>query len=244
MTTHDTRLMTEAAARAVGPAFAHVDTWVFDLDNTLYPPDSDLWPQIDARITGYIMELYGLDGLGARALQKHFYHHHGTTLRALLDQGHADPEEFMDYVHDIDRSRLIIDHSLDAALASLPGRKLILTNGSEKHAEETARALGILGHFEGIFDIKAAGYVPKPEPVAYDLFFSKHGVEPKRAAMFEDLVKNLKAPHAAGMRTVLITAKTGINDMRDEWERRQETPAFVDYVTDDLPGFLQRAIGR
>jgi putative hydrolase of the HAD superfamily len=233
--------MTEAAARAPGPAFAHVDSWVFDLDNTLYSPDSDLWPQIDARITGYIMELYGLDGLGARALQKHFYHRHGTTLRALLDQGHADPDDFMDYVHDIDRSSLIIDHSLDAALARLPGRKLILTNGSQKHAEDTARALGILDHFEGIFDIKAAGFTPKPEQRAYDLFFEKHGVDPLNAAMFEDLVKNLKVPHAMGMRTVLITAKTGAEDLRDEWERRQETPPFVEYVTDDLPGFLTLA---
>jgi putative hydrolase of the HAD superfamily len=230
--------MTEAAARPIGSAFSHVDTWVFDLDNTLYPPDSALWPQIDERITAYIMDLYGLDGLAARALQKHFYHRHGTTLRALLDQGDADPEHFMDFVHDIDRSSLIIDHSLSDALAALPGRKLILTNGSQKHAEETARALGILEHFEGIFDIKASGYIPKPEPAAYDIFFARHGVEPGRAAMFEDLVKNLKAPHAAGMKTVLITAKTGVIDLRDEWERRQERPPFVDFVTDDLPVFL------
>jgi putative hydrolase of the HAD superfamily len=244
MTTHDMRLMSAAARLSVGDAFAHVDTWVFDLDNTLYPPDSDLWPQIDARITAYLMDLYGMDGLGARALQKHFYHRHGTTLRALLDQGDADPEHFMDYVHDIDRSSLIIDHVLAGAIAMLPGRKLILTNGSQKHAEETAKALGILDLFSGIFDIKAAGYIPKPQPVAYDLFFAKHGVEPKRAAMFEDLVKNLQAPHDAGMKTVLITAKTGVNDLRDEWERRQETPPFIDYVTDDLAGFLTGAIAR
>jgi putative hydrolase of the HAD superfamily len=242
MTTHGTQLMTEAAARAIGPAFGHVDTWVFDLDNTLYPPDSALWPQIDERITAYIMHLYGLDGLAARALQKHFYHRHGTTLRALLDQGHADPEHFMDFVHDIDRSSLIIDHGLSDALGKLPGRKLILTNGSEKHAAETARALGILDHFEGIFDIKAAGYIPKPAAEAYEIFFRKHAVTPSRAAMFEDLVKNLKAPHEAGMRTVLITAKTGVNDLRDEWERRQETPPFVDFVTDDLAGFLAGAL--
>jgi putative hydrolase of the HAD superfamily len=242
MTTHDTRLMSDAAKLSIGGAFAHVDTWVFDLDNTLYPPDSALWPQIDERITAYIMDLYGLDGLASRALQKHFYHRHGTTLRALLDQGDADPEHFMDFVHDIDRSSLIIDHSLSDALGRLPGRKLILTNGSERHAAETAQALGILGHFEGIFDIKAAGYIPKPDPIAYTIFFDKHGVDPARAAMFEDLVKNLKAPHEAGMRTVLITAKTGVNDLRDEWEHRQETPAFVDFVTDDLAAFLAGAI--
>jgi putative hydrolase of the HAD superfamily len=238
MTTHDVRLMSEAAKRDIGMAFAHVDTWVFDLDNTLYPPDSALWPQIDERITAYLMNLYGLDGLAARALQKHFYHRHGTTLKALIDHGHADPDHFMSFVHDIDRTSLVFNELLSAALGRLPGRKLILTNGSEKHAEKTAGALGILDHFSGIFDIKAAGYVPKPEPVAYNLFFEKFGVDPARAAMFEDLVKNLKAPHEAGMRTILIVAKTGINDLRDDWERRQETPAFVEYVTDDLAAFL------
>ncbi len=243
MTTHDMRLMTEAAARATATAFAHVDAWVFDLDNTLYPTDSDLWPQIDARITAYIMELYGLDGLGARALQKHFYQTHGTTLKALMDQGHADPDEFLAYVHDIDRTRLLRDAPLSEAIARLPGRKLILTNGSRKHAEDTARALGILDHFEDIFDIKAAAFTPKPERRAYDLFFERHGVNPASAAMFEDLVKNLKVPHELGMRTVLITAKTGVNDLRDDWERRQETPPFVDYVTDDLPAFLTRVAG-
>jgi putative hydrolase of the HAD superfamily len=238
MTTHDTRLMSIAAHSLAQFAFSHVDTWVFDLDNTLYPPDSALWPQIDERITAYLMQLYGLDGLSARALQKHFYHRHGTTLKALIDQGHADPDHFMDFVHDIDRSSLTINHALSEALGRLPGRKLILTNGSCKHAEKTAGALGILGHFEGIFDIKAAGFVPKPQAAAYDLFFAKHGVDPARAAMFEDLVKNLEVPHSVGMKTVLIVGKAGVADMRDEWERKQETPPFIDYVTDDIAGFL------
>jgi putative hydrolase of the HAD superfamily len=230
--------MSEATKKHVGSAFSHVNTWVFDLDNTLYPPDSALWPQIDDRITGYLMNLYGLDGMSSRALQKHFYHRHGTTLRALIDHGDADPEHFMDYVHDIDRSSIATNHALSDALGQLPGRKLILTNGSRKHAENTAEALGILNHFEDIFDIKAADYIPKPEMRAYQMFFDKHGVDPTRSAMFEDLVKNLKAPHDVGMKTVLIVAKSGINDLRDDWERRQETPPFVEHVTDDIAGFL------
>ena len=238
MTTHDMRLMSIAAQSLARSAFSHVNTWVFDLDNTLYPPDSPLWPQIDERITAYLMQLYGLDGLSARALQKHFYQRYGTTLKALIDQGHADPDHFMDFVHDIDRSSLIINHDLSAALGRLPGRKLILTNGSRKHAENTAGALGILDHFEGIFDIKAAGFVPKPQAVAYDLFFAAHGVDPSRAAMFEDLVKNLEVPHSVGMKTVLIVGKAGITDLREEWERKQATPPFIDYVTDDIAGFL------
>jgi putative hydrolase of the HAD superfamily len=223
--------------------FSHVDTWVFDLDNTLYPPDSALWPQIDDRITAYLMNLYGEDGLTARALQKHFYHKYGTTLKALMDQGHADPDHFMDFVHDIDRSSLPVNPLLSKALGSLPGRKLILTNGSKKHAEATASALGILEHFSDIFDIKEAGFVPKPQRQAYDIFFNKYGVDPAKSAMFEDLVKNLEVPHAVGMRTVLIVAKSGIIDLRDEWERNQATPAFVEYVTDDIAHFLTPLAG-
>jgi putative hydrolase of the HAD superfamily len=242
MTTHDLSLATAAGDPGIAAAFRHVDTWVFDLDNTLYPPDSPLWPQIDDRITAYVMRLYGVDGLTARALQKHFYERYGTTLKALIDHGHAEPEEFMDFVHDIDRTGLAVNARLGEALARLPGRRLILTNGSRKHAEMTAAALGILEHFDDIFDIKAGTYIPKPAPEAYRLFFARHGVEPTRAAMFEDLVKNLKTPHEAGMRTVLIVPRDGVADLRDEWERGQVAPAFVDHVTQDIAGFLEQAV--
>lgn len=218
--------------------FAHVDTWVFDLDNTLYPADSPLWPQIDDRITAYVMDLYGLDGLASRALQKHFYQHYGTTLKALMTEESVDTDAFLAFVHDIDRSALAPNPGLRAAIDALPGRKLILTNGSERHAIDTAAALGIDDLFEAVFDIKAAGFTPKPEAATYDLFFKRHDVTPGRAAMFEDLVKNLKAPHAAGMRTVLVVPPAGQNDLRDDWEKRQAVPAFVDHVTDDLAGFL------
>ena len=235
-------LLPATAERDAVAAFSHVDTWVFDLDNTLYPADSALWPQIDDRITAYIMELYGLDGLAARALQKHFYQRHGTTLRALIDHGDADPDHFMDFVHDIDRSSLVANVRLHAALARLPGRRLILTNGSERHAEETAKALGILEHFDAIFDIKAATYIPKPEAVAFQMFFDRHGVDPTRAAMFEDLVRNLEVPHKVGMRTILIRPPADMLDKRDEWERALHTPPYIDFVTHDIAGFLETVI--
>jgi putative hydrolase of the HAD superfamily len=223
---------------AIPPCFRHVDTWVFDLDNTLYPADSDLWPKIDQRITAFVMEHTGLDGMGARALQKHYYRHHGTTLNALMREGEIDADAFLDFVHDIDRSSLAANPRLGAAIAALPGRKLILTNGSVRHAEDTARALGILDNFEGIFDIKASDFTPKPARAAYERFFARHAVEPTRAAMFEDLVKNLEVPHAAGMRTVLVTPRADQQDGRDEWERPSGQPPFVDCITDDLAGFL------
>ena len=220
--------------------FSHVGTWVFDLDNTLYSPDSDLWPQIDARITEFLMEFHGLDGMAARALQKHYYKTYGTTLKGLMVEHQVDAIEFMRFVHDIDRSRLAPAPALDAAIKALPGRKLILTNGSVAHAEATAAQLGILENFSGIFDIAAAGFVPKPLPEAYDLFFQKFGVVPQRAAMFEDLVKNLAVPHARGMTTVLIVPKASAGDQRDDWEKRQDTGSHVDWVTDELAGFLRQ----
>jgi putative hydrolase of the HAD superfamily len=243
MTKHDMRLMTgKPIAATEGPAmmrFVDVETWVFDLDNTLYPADSPLWPQIDDRITTYLMALYGHDGMTSRALQKYFYHRHGTTLKALLDHGDAEADDFLAFVHDIDRSGLQPNPGLSIALERLPGRKLILTNGSERHAQKTAEALGILQHFEAIFDIKAANFVPKPEAETYQRFFDRHDVRPDRAAMFEDLVKNLEAPKAFGMQTVLIVPESGRGDWRDECERMKDQPSFVDHVTDDLAGFLQ-----
>jgi putative hydrolase of the HAD superfamily len=231
-----------AGAGAHHTVFAHVDTWVFDLDNTLYPPDSDLWPKIDNRITTYLIELYGVDGQGARALQKHYYQQHGTTLKALIEEGVVDPEDFLSFVHDIDRSTLKADLRLEKAIKALPGRKLILTNGSQRHAEQTARAIGIDHLFSGIFDIQAAGFVPKPDAIAYERFFARFGVNPVQAAMFEDLVKNLKVPFDEGMRTVLVVAAPGRDDHREDWERQQAVPAFVQHVTSDLAGFLEGAV--
>ena len=162
--------------------FAHVETWVFDLDNTLYPHSSRVWPQIDQRITLYITNLFGLDGLSAQALQKYFYHKYGTTLRALIDEYDIDPTDFLDFAHDIDHTDIELNHSLGEAIQQLPGRKLILTNGSRKHAENVARKIGILDHFEDVFDIAASDFVPKPDPRAYERFLLRHGVEPETKA--------------------------------------------------------------
>src|SRR5215218_2569736 len=153
--------------------FDHVDTWIFDLDNTLYPSNSRVWPQIDDRITLYIANLFGLDGISARALQKYFYHKYGTTLRALIDEYDIDPHDFLDFAPDIE-----LNASLGEAIEKLPGRKLILTNGSRKHAENVARKIGILDHFEDVFDIAAADFVPKPDRRAYERFLELHDVEP------------------------------------------------------------------
>ena len=219
--------------------FAHVTSWIFDLDNTLYPPDSGLWPAIEDRITLFLIEHSGLDGASARALQRYYYHQHGTTLRGLVDEDGIDPAHFLDFVHDIDRSGLEPNVALAEEIARLPGRKLIFTNGSRSHALETAEKLGLGGLFEAAFDIVAAGLVPKPRDEAYDAFFRAHGVEPTQAAMFEDIAKNLAVPRVRGMTTVLVTGKPGRVDHRQPPDR-ELPPAAADFVTDDLAGFLLR----
>ena len=224
-----------SAADARG--FGHVDTWIFDLDNTLYPHEARVWPQVDERITLYIMGLFGLDGLSARALQKYFYHRYGTTLRALMDEFDVDPEAFLDFAHDIDHSAIELNPRLGDAIELLPGRKLILTNGSRKHATAVAAKLGILEHFEDVFDIVAADFVPKPERRAYDSFLLKHAVDPARSALFEDIAKNLVVPHDIGMTTCLVVPFT-IDPFRDAFEQEAVQAPHIDHVTSDLAGFL------
>ena len=218
--------------------FGHVEAWVFDLDNTLYPPDSDLWPNIDQRITLFLMTLLGLDGLSARALQRHYYERHGTTLAGLIDEGLAGPEEFLAFVHDIDRSSLRPDTALAAQIAALPGRKLIFTNGSRDHALRTAAQLGMGEVFEDVFDIVAANMIPKPAAAAYAAFFDKHRIDPARAAMFEDIARNLEIPRALGMTTTLVTAKINRVDHRLAHDRAIGDARAIDFTTSDLAGFL------
>lgn len=220
--------------------FSHIETFVFDLDNTLYPPDCDLWPKIDQRITAFMIHLFGLDGLSARALQKYYYRQHGTTLRGLMNDHAVSADEFLAFVHDIDRSTLLPNPVLAEAIEALPGRKLILTNGSRNHALLTASALGLEGMFEAIFDIVDAELIPKPELATYERFFERHGVEPAKAAIFEDIERNLVVPHRKGMTTVLVVPKPGQNDHREAFEiAASPSLPHVDFVTSDLERFLR-----
>jgi putative hydrolase of the HAD superfamily len=221
--------------------FGHVTTWVFDLDNTLYPAGSEIWPKIDERITLFLAELFGIDGQSARALHKHYYARHGTTLSGLVEE-HLDlTERFLDFVHDIDRSSLKPDPLLAHEIGRLPGRKLIFTNGSRAHAILTARQLGLDGLFEEAFDIVAAGLTPKPAEGAYDVFFEHCGVDPRAAAMFEDVARNLAVPKAKGMTTILVTTKAGGSDHREAHDRSISDAADIaDFMTSDLSEFLAR----
>jgi putative hydrolase of the HAD superfamily len=226
----------------VTTGFAHIDTWVFDLDNTLYPPSTRLFELIDARMTHFIADRLGIDGLSARALQKQYYRHYGTTLRGLMTVEGVDPHEFLDFVHDIPHDRLTADPALGEAIANLPGRRFVLTNGSRGHAERCAAALGLHHLFEDFFDIAAADFVPKPERATYERFVDRFAIDPGRAAIFEDLASNLAAPHALGMTTVLVLPRG--EDVPERTARPEDSlkGVHVDHVTTDLTAFLAELI--
>ncbi|MGH6672904.1 MAG: pyrimidine 5'-nucleotidase [Xanthobacteraceae bacterium] len=229
--------------RSAPRGFDAIETWVFDLDNTLYPHHLNLWQQVDARIRDYIVDFLHISHDEAFRLQKDYYRRYGTTLRGLMEEHGLDPDEFLDIVHQIDRSPLTPNPALAAAIAGLPGRKLILTNGTRHHAEAVMRRLEIDQHFEDIFDIKAAELEPKPRPQVYERFLKRHNVAPQRAALFEDLARNLEVPHALGMITVLVVPEGAGVVLREEWELAGRDEPHVNYVTDDLAGFLQRICG-
>ena len=218
--------------------FAHVTDWVFDLDNTLYPHHSNLFSQIDVKMTAYVSELLQLPRDDARKLQKELYLEYGTTLNGLMARHGIDPDDFLEKVHDIDYSWVEPAPELGAAIRALPGRKFIFTNGDRGHAERTARQLGILDHFDDIFDIVAAGLTPKPARETYDKFVGLHRVDAPHAAMFEDLARNLAVSKALGMTTVLIVPRNFEPTFAEIWERDPANEDDVDYVTDDLSAFL------
>jgi putative hydrolase of the HAD superfamily len=219
--------------------FDAVETWVFDLDNTLYPHHLNLWQQVDARIRDYIVGFLNVTHDEALRVQKDYYRRYGTTMRGLMEEHGLDPDKFLEVVHEIDHSPLTPDPALGAAIASLPGRKLILTNGTRRHVEAVTRRLEIEQHFEDVFDIAAADLEPKPRPQVYDRFLACHGVDPVKAAIFEDLARNLEVPHALGMTTVLVVPSGTREVFRGEWELAGRDAPHVDHVTDDLAGFLR-----
>jgi putative hydrolase of the HAD superfamily len=212
---------------------------VFDLDNTLYPRHLDLFSQVDKRIREYVGRLLGLSPEQAQKVQKDYYQRYGTTLRGLMEEHGIKPDDFLAYVHDIDHSPVLADPRLGSAIGRLPGRKFILTNGSRAHAEAVAGRLGITRHFEDIFDIVRSELLPKPNAVTYDRFVAATGIAPARAAMFEDLARNLAAPHALGMATVLIAPSGTREVLTEDWEMEGRDAPHVDFVTDDLAHFLE-----
>jgi putative hydrolase of the HAD superfamily len=219
-------------------AVGHIEFWLFDLDNTLYPGTSSLFPQIDLRMKTFIAEFLGITPEDAFILQKKYYREYGTSLRGLMLHHDLEPDAFLDYVHDIDHGLLDPAPELSAAISALPGRKLIFTNGSERHAENVLARLGLGHHFEGIFDIKAAGFIPKPQIETYHTMVARHGVIAQKAAFFEDSHLNLKPAFDMGMTTVLVRCGPDHAPLA-------LTPdcdlSHCHHITDDLCAWLNRA---
>jgi putative hydrolase of the HAD superfamily len=191
-------------ARRPGCVLDAIETWVFDLDNTLYPGSCRLFAEIEQRMAAFIMAELKLDHDAAHALRRHFYSEHGTTLRGLMNEYGLAPARFLDYVHEIDLSPVKEDAALGAAIAALPGRKLIFTNSTVRHSERVLARLGLGSHFAAIHDIVACDYRPKPDPATYAHFIRHHAVDPRRAAMVEDMAKNLPPAAALGMTTIWV----------------------------------------
>jgi putative hydrolase of the HAD superfamily len=236
--THD--MIANAHPRSLPRAFGHVDTWVFDLDNTLYPHHVNLWEQVDARIRDYIAEYLKITHEEAFRLQKDYYKRYGTSMRGLMTEHGMAPDEFLDFVHQVDHTPLEPNPALGAAIEKLAGRKLILTNGTRYHAEAVLVRLQLEAHFEDVFDIVAAELDPKPSAQTYDRFLKAHKVDPTRAAMFEDLARNLSVPHELGMTTVLVVPENTREVFREDWELEGRDAPHVDHVTDNLVGFLEK----
>ena len=232
-----------SSTRRAPRAFGHVETWVFDLDNTLYPHHLNLWQQVDERIRDYIATYLKVTQEEAFRLQKDYYKRYGTSMRGLMTEHGMKPDDFLDFVHQIDHSPLTPNAALGAAIEVLPGRKLILTNGTRRHADAVLARLELARHFDDVFDIVAAELEPKPSPQTYDRFLKVHNIDAARAAMFEDLARNLIVPHALGMTTVLVVPEHTREVFREDWELEGREAPHVDHVTEDLVRFLE-AVAR
>lgn len=211
-------------------AFSHVDTWVFDLDNTLYPPSARLFDHIEVRMTAWVMEALKVDKAEADRLRVHYWHTHGTTLAGLMREHDVDPAPYLEDVHDIPMDSLTPDLDLAARIHALPGRRIVYTNGCAPYAERVLAARGLSGLFDAVYGVEHADFLPKPERGAFERVFATDGVVTARAAMFEDDPRNLAAPFEMGMRTVHVAP--------DSLEA-----AHIEYHTDDLSHFLSRLTG-
>ena len=213
---------------------AHIDTWIFDLDNTLYPANSALFPQIDARMGLYIQQLLGVDPAEAYRIQKQLYHSHGMTLPGLMALYDVDPHDFLGNVHDVDIDVLQPHPELGDLIARLPGRKLIFTNADAPYADRVLARLGLTHAFDAMHDIHALGYVPKPQLPAYHHLCTAHAIDPHRALFVEDMARNLAPAKAIGMTTVWIenTSEQGPGAGGDH----------IDYIITDLAAFLAETL--
>ena len=209
----------------------NIAVWVFDLDNTLYPAHCDLGAQLGQRMGAFVARFLNLPLDQARVLQKKYFHAHGTTLRGLMLEHDLHPDDYLDYVHDLDLSGIPLDDRLGPALLALPGRKVIYTNATNKHAHRVLGHLGVKHHFDGFFDIIDADFIPKPNQQPYETLLRRHGIDPNRAAMVEDIAQNLVPASNLGMATVWVRGGRNI-------ALTDEQLQHVQHTTDDLAAWI------
>ena len=219
------------------PALSHVDCWIFDLDNTLYPASADLFGHIDVRMGLYIQRLLGVDPEEAHRIQKGLFRDHGTTLSGLMQTHDIDPHEFLAFVHDIEMGALVEDRRLVEGIAELPGRKLIFTNGDRDYAGRVLQRLGLSTTFEAIHDIHACAYQPKPHAASYASMVDALGVTPETALFVDDMSRNLKPAKAIGLTTVWV------NNGSDHGDHGHE-PEHIDFEINDVGQWLDEILGK
>tara|TARA_S200000501_G_scaffold51587_1_gene41598 strand:+ start:4621 stop:5313 length:693 start_codon:yes stop_codon:yes gene_type:complete len=220
-----------------------IKTWIFDLDNTLYPPEENIFSQIDQKMTSFIADNLKISNEEAFNIQKQNFIDHGTTLAGFMNSGNdkIDPDKFLEFVHDINLNSLQEDSNLRKILLLLPGKKYIFTNGTKKHAENVLKKLNLENIFQSIFGIKEANYLPKPNLETYNLFLKTYKIDPKTSIMFEDMGRNLIPAKELGMKTVLLERKLpnkNNSDQEDKYKDLWNDNYDADYIIDDIVKFL------
>ncbi len=211
-----------------------IETWIFDLDNTLYPASCRLFEQVQRRMNEYICARLSLAPEAAAELRRTYFREHGTTLRGLMTVDRIDPHEFLAFVHDIDLAGVPRDPALCAAIGRLQGRKIVHTNGSRRHAERLLDHLGLADAFCGIVDIVAADFDPKPALAGYRLLLRRHAVAAPTALMIEDIARNLAPAAELGMTTAWMRGA-------EDWAAADAEADCIHHVVDNLAGFLAAA---
>ena len=215
--------------------FQSIDTWIFDLDNTLYPASSRLFDQVDRRITEYIMQALDLEWDDAHKKQKLFFREYGTSLSGMMEVHNIPANEYLEYVHNIDLSPLAPSPALNQALEQLPGRKVIFTNGSTAHAKNVTEKLGITHHFDATFDIVDCEFTPKPDLIVYKKMLSTLSINPKSAVMIEDMARNLVPAAALGITTVWVRTE-------EAWAVEGAGGDHIEHIVDDLTEWLNSIV--
>lgn len=215
----------------MNPAFAHIDCWIFDLDNTLYPATGPVWDNVGKRMTAYVSRITGLEWRAAEELQERYLHEHGATLAGMIAHHDIDAHDFLRDVHDIDFSVVDPDPELAGLMARLPGKRIVYTNGAHSYARNVLARLGIADAIHDVFALEDAGLFPKPQVESYRRLIARFAIDPTRALMVEDTPRNLQPAHALGMKTALIHPEPG-----------SDFPDHIHHAADEVKAFLRAVL--